>query len=172
MNDVKIRPLRSSDSLTELTALLNRAYSRHAANGLNFLASHQDTRGTRQRIGNGMCLVAETGGAIVGTITYNYPCQINDCNRTDPFQVAGIAQLAVEPDYQGRGIGVRLMRCAEWCALSNGAKELVLDTAEAATSLIAWYRSLGYRIVSRFDSALTNYRSVIISKDLRKALGQ
>jgi ribosomal protein S18 acetylase RimI-like enzyme len=90
----------------------------------------------------------------------------------DRHRFASIAQLAVDPAHRSKGIGGCLMRCVECCALSDRAEELLLDTPEPATSLISWYRSLGYRIVSHFDSASTNYRSVIMSKDLRKAGGQ
>ncbi|UCC44412.1 MAG: GNAT family N-acetyltransferase [Candidatus Zixiibacteriota bacterium] len=170
--EIRIRTLSRSDSIDELTRLLNRAYRQYAEDGLLFLASHQDADVTRHRIGAGACFVAELGSKIAGTITYHFPCQSVALHTAKCVQVARIAQLAVDPDQWGGGIGSRLMSHAECRARRDGADELALDTAESASRLIAWYCSLGYQIVSSFGATCTNYRSVIMSKDLRGELSR
>lgn len=168
-NKVKIRAICDLDSMDELTALLNRAYKQHAEHGLLFLASHQDAQTTRQRIGTGRCLVAEIDGKIVGTITYYDPNQSGNCSWARHSRVARIAQLAVDPVLQNRGIGSLLVRHAELCAQEDGATELALDTAESAKCLVAWYRSSGYSAVAYANFTETNYRSIVMSKNLRSA---
>jgi len=53
-------------------------------------------------------------------------------------------------------------------ARALGAAELALDTAEGAHALIERYTKRGYRFVGYADwRPRTNYRSVILSLDLR-----
>lgn len=44
--------------------------------------------------------------------------------------------------------------------------ELALDTAVPATHLIDRYKRLGYRTVAHYQRDVTNYRSVIMSKEV------
>ena len=75
-------------------------------------------------------------------------------------------QFAVDPQIQGRGIGLRLLRDVERRAIASGAHEVALDTAEPARHLVDWYTGLGYRFVEHAQWSHTNYRSVILSKRL------
>jgi ribosomal protein S18 acetylase RimI-like enzyme len=81
--------------------------------------------------------------------------------------VASFEQLAVEPDLQGRGIGSALVDTAEDNARRAGAVEIGLDTSEQANALIAWYVGRGYRFVQFATWEVLNYRSVVLSKELR-----
>jgi ribosomal protein S18 acetylase RimI-like enzyme len=162
-----IRQLSASDSLEDMTALLHRAYRTLADMGLMFTATHQDSATTASRIEGGTAFLAEFRGEPVGTITY-HPPGVRMISRLMPVPtIASVGQLAVDPEWQNRKIGRRLMVHAESHALSTGADGLVLDTAEPATHLISWYERMGYRFVQYVQWKVTNYRSVIMMKSLK-----
>ena len=163
-DDILIRPLREDDSLDELTELLHRAYKPLADMGLKYVATHQTVDITLRRISRGTCFVVEREGRIVGTITYRDPSQSRGAPYYERPDVAYVAQMAVEPEYQRQGIATRLMRHVEALARADGASELAFDTSEQATHLIEWYQRLGYRAVDQVQWDVTNYRSVIMSK--------
>lgn len=56
--DVRVRRLRPTDSLNELTALLHRAYAKQVSMGIHGMASHQSPEVTRRRVSRGECFVA------------------------------------------------------------------------------------------------------------------
>ncbi|MGE0546378.1 MAG: GNAT family N-acetyltransferase [Kofleriaceae bacterium] len=56
--------------------------------------------------------------------------------------------LAVEPAFQGMGLGTRLVRLAEAMGEAMGAKAMTLRIVNLREELGRWYRSLGYREVS------------------------
>ncbi len=161
-----IRTLTESDSLDQLTKLLNRAYKVLADMGLKFVATYQDVEITQSRIKNGVCFIAVSDNNIVGTITY-YESQYSI--GTPFLESEGIShfgQLAVDPEFQNQGIATELIKYTEIFAQQDGAIELALDTAEPAQHLIDWYKKLGYRFIEYCDWEMTNYRSVIMSKRL------
>jgi amino-acid N-acetyltransferase len=62
---------------------------------------------------------------------------------------AVLRYVAVEPLWQGQGLGTRLVRRAEECARQAGAKRVVL-TARVP----GFYQKLGYHTVNRGDAAI------------------
>lgn len=165
-DDVVIRPLKESDSLEELTDMLHRGYKRLADMGLRYLATHQDVATTRRRISFGDCFVAVYHGRIIGTLTYFPPGVSGPAPWLKRDGVAEVGQFTVDPDYQGNGIGTRMVAFMETYARNLGCTELALDTAETAEHLIRWYEKLGYRFIEYVQWEVTNYRSVIMSKTL------
>lgn len=161
-----IRALQPSDSLSDLTALLHAAYGRLADMGLRYMATHQSEEVTRERVEQGTCLVAELNGRICGTILFRDPAGTKGCPWYDRSDVASLGQFAVDPKLQARGLGLQLMRKVENLAVTCGAAELALDTAEPATHLVEWYKRIGYRFIEHTQWSHTNYRSVILSKSL------
>ncbi len=169
---VRVRLIEPEDSLAHLTALLHRAYQQHADRGLHTLAAFQPEEVTRRRIADGECTVATYMGKIVGTIMFKSPVQTMRAWPGVPWfsrpagGVASFSQFAVEPEYQGKGIGVELMTHVERRGLETGASELALSTPEPAEWLVAMYSRHGYRAVSRFVWPNANYQSAIMSKSL------
>jgi len=169
---IRIRPLEAGDSLAHLTGMLHRAYKQHADKGIRALAAFQPEEVTRNRIAGGECSLALYTGKIVGTILFRGPTPPGRQTGTPWFDrpdVATFSQFAVEPEYQGRGIGGELMRLVERRAGECGATELALSTPEPAAWLVQMYERHGYRIVERVDWTATNYTSVIMSKAVRAA---
>lgn len=173
-DDPTIRHLAPDDDLEALTQMLHRSYAPLAERGLKYLATHQDAATTKRRAEAGRCAVAVLDGRIVGTITLydrgmvRYDDLGPDDGRawyTEPG-VMVFGQYGVDPEAKGRGIGRALHAWAERTARASGARELACDTAEPASDLIEMYRRWGYRLIGHTDWAITNYRSVILSKTL------
>ena len=72
--------------------------------------------------------------------------------------------VAVHPDYQGRGWGRRLLALAEEEARRGGATVIWLYTNEKMTEDIALYTSVGYVEVER--RTVRGYRRVHMRKEL------
>lgn len=65
---------------------------------------------------------------------------------------AGMARLysiVTDPAFRGRGIGGRLVRCAERRALEHGCDRIGLEVRARDTRLIHWYVHLGYAMQAR-----------------------
>ncbi len=70
----------------------------------------------------------------VGRLQYNSPTQ------------AQIRYLAVAPEYEGRGIGRRIVEALEHQARLVASTEIVLDAREPA---VGFYRRLGYTVTEK-----------------------
>jgi GNAT superfamily N-acetyltransferase len=170
--EVLIRRLSPADSLEELTSLLHRAYRAQVEMGLRPLAGRQDVETTRKRCLNGECYVAVLGGQggekLVGTILFH---EVEDAKGPPWFgnsDVDSFSQFAVDPEIQGKGIGQLLLDTVERRAVECGARHLGLSMAEPDEKLRAFYERRGYRFVEFWQWPYTNYRSVILSKQLRE----
>ena len=181
--DLRLRPLLPTDSLDELTALLHRAYAPLAAQGLRYVATHQDVATAAERCAEAETWVGELDGRVVATIGLVAPDGPSRAPWYQRPEVAHIHQFAVEPRLQGEGVGSALMTLVERRAAALGARELAMDTSEEATELIGWYQHRGYRQVATVDwgamaradaapdrieqlAAQINYASVILSRRL------
>jgi predicted N-acetyltransferase YhbS len=111
------RLIVDSDDPDQLTALLHDAYGRWAADGIRFVASHQDAQTTRRRLARGVPIAAVIDGSIVGTLTVATIDNTTGSPFYDRPDVASVGQFAVAPALQNRGIGSTLMWLAEhWLA--------------------------------------------------------
>jgi GNAT superfamily N-acetyltransferase len=165
IDGLTIRLLTASDDVIALTGLLHRAYGALAARGMRFLASYQSVEVTVKRIARGACAVAEIDGRVVGTVVFRPMGGGRGTPWYERPDVATVGQFAVEPGWEGRGIGGRLMDWAEGRARATGAAEVALDTAETAEELIRFYARRGYRFVEHVNwGEVVNYRSVVMSK--------
>jgi ribosomal protein S18 acetylase RimI-like enzyme len=64
-------------------------------------------------------------------------------------------------------MGTKLLKHVEEYATKNGYKHLVCDTAENAKGLIDYYSKRGYRFIDYVKWNHTNYRSVVLAKELK-----
>lgn len=172
---ISVRRLAPSDSIGELTVLLHRAYAKQVAMGLRPLAGRQDDATTEKRVLNGECYVSvhhatNADGSVrqklVGAILFHEEEEAQGPPWFKQANVASFSQFAVDPDYQGMGIGQMLLGLVEERARETGAKELGLSMAEPDTDLMAFYKKRGYRDIEFWQWPYTNYRSAILSKTL------
>ena len=163
---IRVRLLEPTDSLAHLTGMLHRAYKQHADRGIKALAAFQPEEVTRKRVTGGECYIAMYLDKVVGTILFHGPGKQLGTPWFERPDVATFSQFAVEPEYQGRGIGGELMSLIETRAVQSGATELALSTPEPAAWLVGMYERHGYRIVERVNWNATNYTSVIMSKGM------
>ncbi|TNF86522.1 MAG: GNAT family N-acetyltransferase [Gammaproteobacteria bacterium] len=80
----------------------------------------------------------EDSGVIRGFVVY-YP-------RADCVHLANVA---IHPDYQGQGLGRRLIERAEGAAVASGYRRIELYTNAKMTENLALYPKLGYRQFDR-----------------------
>ena len=180
---VVVRVISPRDSITELTALLHRAYARQVELGLRPLAARQDDATTQRRVSSGECFVAELrpGGAGVGSMPgLGRLVGVIILNEREPdagpawFTRAGVcsfSQFAVDPAEQRLGVGRRLLEKVEQRAAQQGNAELALSMAEPDHQLRDYYVKRGFRIVGTWQWLYTNYVSLIMSKRLAAGEG-
>ncbi|QVK21674.1 GNAT family N-acetyltransferase [Mycoplasmatota bacterium] len=166
--NIEIRLLKSSDSIQQLTRLLNKSYKSLYNMGLKYVAATQDDDTTVRRVQKAYkCFVGIINGKIVATISLYKPSHSTACKWYSQDFVAKFGQFAVLPGLQKIGIGRKLMNIVEHEAskIAN-VKELALDTAETAYHLIDYYTKKGYIYIETVSWSQTNYRSVILSKEV------
>lgn len=163
----KVRPLELTDSVEEITDLLHRSYLRNAQAGLRFLATHQDSSVTQERLAAGPSFVAELDGKIVGVVTLRFDIERPYGDYDPSHPIASFGQFGVDPECRGLRIGDLLLEQVERAAREAGCQELTLDTAQPATDLIVYYQRRGFMIVGQADwRPTTNYESWIMVKKL------
>src|SRR5206468_3048185 len=99
---------------------------------------------TRRRIAGGECYVATHLGRVVGTILFKNAARtaadgVGGDNAIAHFargDIASFSQFAVEPEFQGHGIGGVLMRTAEARAAATVAAGIGLSTPAPAEWLV------------------------------------
>ncbi|MER6769718.1 N-acetyltransferase [Streptomyces bacillaris] len=160
-----VRLFAEGDSVARLTRLLHRAYSGHAAEGRVFFASYQSVEDTAYRLSRGECWLALRAGELVGTVTVAAPHGAPE-GYPAPAGFGSFWQLAVDPSYQGMGLGQRLLALAEERIAELGSSQVVIDTSVEAVDLVGWYRRRGYRAVGSWRWGVTNYESVVLLKEL------
>jgi len=161
-----IRLIEPEDSISELTGVINQAYSQLADLGLKYVGTWQGDDITEKRIRDAECFICILDGKIISTITLRSPGTGRGADWYKKDEVARFGQFGVLPEFQRQGIGTSMVKTCENRATEMGAAEIACDTAEPAAHLRKWYESMGYRFIDYIDWEVTNYRSVIMSKTL------
>ena len=157
--------------MVELNTLLRSAYRPLAEAGMKYAASHEDVESTRRNASHGECYVGILNQKIVATTVLRTRQQDGKDGKPGPVwygrpEVITFGRFAVSPELQGQGVGARLMDLIEARAKELGFAELALDTSEKAQHLIEMYERRGFRFIEYTQWAITNYRSVVMSKTL------
>lgn len=165
-SELTYRLFTKKDSIEELTKLINNAYKANAEKGMNFGGATQDSKKIWRRIRKGICIIVLHKKRIIATVTLKPTHKTKGSNWYKKSYVAKRNLLAVDPEYQKKGIASHLIKLTEIIAKNIGAEEIAIDTAENNTTLFAYYNKNNYRFIEYIDWESTNYRSVIYSKSL------
>ena len=134
---------------------------------MRYLASHQPVETTRERLEEGEGYVIEAEGTVIGTATFRGHEELPYGDWDPGEKVASFGQFAVDPDFQGFGIGDRMMAFLESRAQALGCAWLCLDTSAQAARLQKYYGRLGYEVVGCADwRPVVNYESVVMGKKI------
>jgi GNAT superfamily N-acetyltransferase len=167
--NIIFRPLNQTDRIEEINSLLRAAYSFLAAKGMKYAASHEDVDATRKNIAKGECHLAMNNTELIGCVTLRSPgAEVGPDWYARPG-IMTFGRFAINPQYQGQGIGSKFLDYIEYRAKELGAYELALDTSEKADHLIYMYDKRGYRFIQYHQWDTTNYRSVVMSKELKSS---
>jgi tRNA (guanine37-N1)-methyltransferase len=135
---VRILPATAADAgeihVLQLAAFLSEArlYDDYTIPPLT-----EDLAGTADRVERCTVLKAVAGSRIVGSV-----------QLLIDGEVGSIERLVVAPDWQGRGLGTRLLRAAEQLA-PPGVTSYTLSTGAQSDRNLALYRKAGYRETRR-----------------------
>jgi predicted N-acetyltransferase YhbS len=93
-------------------------------------------------------LVAESGGEVVGTVTYR-PGEGDQATAT--AGLATLRALAVGGDWRRRGVGrLLIQRCID-LARADGSRTLCLHAPEAMVAALSFCRSVGFQATPALD---------------------
>ena len=136
----ELRSWNESNSISELTNLVRTAYKSLLEKGFRYWGTFQSEEDTLKRISDRSCYVLWNGTSMVGTVTL---AEVHHgpeyCAWYNKPEVCFFTQFAIDPKHQGSGLGSKLMTFIEDEARRRGFKEIALDTAENAHSLINYY---------------------------------
>jgi len=167
--DLQILPFqreRHINLIEPLTKLLHRSYAPLAAQGMNYTAAYQSPQSTLERLNDGESYLLFAGENLCGTVSLKPTQNESRCDWYNQPGVFYFGQFGIDPAYQGKGFGSKVMDHLEQRAAELGARELALDTSELAHDLIAMYKKRGYRFIQHQQWEGKSYRSVILSKPL------
>jgi len=74
-----------------------------------------------------------------------------------------VDELAVHPDWHGRGVGSFVLEQLQHLARVRGLTHLVLEVAENNENALAWYRKRGFR---KLDAAIFLAQSIVTEPEL------
>jgi ribosomal protein S18 acetylase RimI-like enzyme len=117
---------------------------------------------SRQRIesylSNDFTRVAKLGDDVIGVYVLA---------RHDPITFE-LMNIAVRDDYQGKGLGRRLLGHAIGLAESKGARVIDVGTGNSSFAALAFYQRAGFRVVGVIPDFFTdNYAEPIVENGIR-----
>ena len=167
MGKIKIYEEKGNIPYEEITKVLNLAYKELLDQSLSYAAATQTVEKTKARMKNGVCMIAEIDGKIVGTLTYH----VHEKKENSKWYIDGkyivLTQLAVLPEY--REHNVYLCLASNFLRKVRKDKEiacLIADTSVEAERLVKGYVSLGMQIVDYVSWPGTNYYSYVFCKTI------
>lgn len=140
-----------------LVPLINRAFEVEKP---FFTSDRIDVQETLEHFGKGTFLLAESNGKIAGS---NY---VELRGESGYFGL-----LSIDPDFQGRGLGRKLVEQAEDLCRNAGCDRMRIRVLNHRTELPPFYEKLGYHVaateeVEQEPTALMPYHFILMEKKL------
>lgn len=116
------------------------------------------TEQINQYLKNGSCFAAKSGDEIIGAIVLL------------PISAATIEikNIAVQENWQGKGIGKQLLQFAETFARQHSYEKLLIGTGNSSIGQLALYQKMGFEINDiKRDFFLIHYSEPIFENGIR-----
>lgn len=176
---VVILPFDSQrDDLGMITQIVRSAYSKYKDRGIYKATINQNVEETLRRLKESGAegMVVYSNGQLVGTITVNLTKNIIHENLQSRFNLSGkkiltFSQYAIDPSFQGGGIGKQVLSWVENRARSLGADYLALSSAYLAEESVQYYQNRNYSNTGiLFQRPQAEYLSLILIKRLKASI--
>lgn len=156
-HEITIRTANETDA-EPLVPLINRAF---AVELKYFSTERIDLPDLLKHMEKGEFLVAEEAGELAG-------CVYLEVRRPD---LCYFGLLAVDPNKQGRGIGLKLIEAAENYGREAGCPVMEIRILDLRTELPPFYEKLGYSVIRyetlpQIPSAYQPYQFILMEKGL------
>ena len=164
MKDSPVIRIASVTDAPEVSRLLRSAMLTYCADsGISssmLEAMTESIESVADRISRQTCLVAETGGKIVGSICIKEcpnPLVYNFSDRTfeylkDMGKSFYISRFAVLEKFRKTGLGIDLMTRAVDLARENGAECILLHSAATNKNMVEFYGKRGFELIDSENS--------------------
>lgn len=157
-DDIVIRPVKSSE-VAEIGKLYTRLtdYLALTKNYCGWKTGIYPTVEVAQSAFDSKSLFAAIkSDKIAGTFSLNEEQneEYEKGNWSDNNRPLVLHTLAVDPDFMGDGIAVKLLQFADAFALKNGYTSIRLDTSKQNIPAISLYKKCGYRNAGTVDLGL------------------
>ena len=158
--EVEVRKLLSDDviSLDDIQKLISKAHSDNIKNGLFYATASQTIEKLRQKIGDGVCFIAEENGKLIGTATV--------CSKKINYwyysgTVSLIKLVAADPDSKHSKIGTRLIEACIRQAVENEVQVVVTDSAEENIIFKKLAKRCGFKVIDYCKYKANNFISTV-----------
>ncbi len=161
MGIIVLRLEDTNYTYSDVVNLLHEAFQERLEQGLRYTCSFITEEQLKKKTEKGIILVAkeEDSGALVGTMTLNFPDMIHE-------KFGYMEYVAVSSSVKTSGIGTMLFTHLQELAIQNGCAYLLSDTSTQAVSAVRWHQKLGYKIIGLESYRSTNYWSYVFRKQL------
>ncbi|MBQ9219039.1 MAG: GNAT family N-acetyltransferase [Muribaculaceae bacterium] len=158
----KIRIVIKSDDVSwdEIAHLLHNSFEERKQQGLNFTCSSVTADMLERQNANSIVFVALLQNELIGTVSMKIM-------QFKSYQYAYHYNLAVAPDYKGKGIADMLFNKFIENAINNECSFIKSDTAERAYSSVSWHKKNGFCPITIRSYGSTNYYSILFRKQLK-----
>ena len=150
MSDSQIR-LATNNEYKALIRLFRNCAELMNSNGImQWSYDYPDKDDIRKDMQNGHLWIHETSSSVNGTVTINgfeHPAYKQVNWQHSNFRV--IHRLAVDPDFQRKGIAKKLMLYAENHCLEQGYESIRLDAFTQNSGNLRFYKELNYQQVGQ-----------------------
>lgn len=138
--------------------MISNAHSYNIKNGLIYATATQTIEKLRQKIGDGVCFIAEENGKLIGTATV--------CSKEINYwyysgKVSLIKLVAVDSDSKHSRIGTRLIEACIRQAVENEVKVVVTDSAEENIIFKKLAKRCGFKVIDYCKYKANNFISTV-----------
>lgn len=165
--EVEIRAFSPADSAEEVNRLFHTPHALLADTMLRRFWIDALTGGeTPPETPRGELIVAESETGLIGALVFFDPENTSGCPFYDRPNVASLGAFAIQPSFQGHGLGSAMLEYVEGRARETGADELAVEIAPDMPTALNKFLKDGYRYAENANWADCGKKCVILHKPL------